>query len=177
MTKITPESEADFLTSMIERDLNNNWTRKQKIKYFSLIAVFISNRGLKLLKSKSKTMSYDQANAFNETLRNEYNEEHGVNSKTPSEFIEGSDCLTGKSVQDWFKRKDIGPYSFDHIHVYEDRWWMVIKDNHNEDILTCKCTWKDGDGNIHQNTMLEITKLIFTLAYLPSLEKIDVQNS
>lgn len=176
-TKITPESEASFVISMIKRDITNDWTHIQKIEYFGLITEFLVDAGIEYItsnKDKSKgSMIPDMVTVLNELIREEYDARYGVRSKTPLEFIDDSSCLTDEEVQDWFKTKGIGPYSFKHIHVYEDRWFMVVTDE-SDDVLTCKCTWKDDKGNLHQNTMIEITKLIFNMVYLPSLEKTDV---
>lgn len=183
--KVTIESEADFVITMIERDMKTLKTNTDRLDYLTIIMRKVDSMGDEIVDKKfigedrpeNEENDVDLSSAtlitiLNNLIRDDFDEKHGFKSKTPIEFIDDSLCLIDEAVQEWFKRKDLGPYSFNHIHVYEDQWFMVVQNKEfksTDDFMSCKCTWKDNDGNIHENTMLEITKLIFNKVYLPSL--------
>jgi len=199
MSKIAPEDEAKFIISMIDRDLfMNAWDRSQKLDYLTIVADHIAKTGNDLVDEQINgppigedrpekedsdiemsfhpDMEHPLIKAINELLRIDYDREYGVKSKTPIEFIDGARCLTGPKAGEWLYRNKI-MCSSEHIHTFEDTWYAIIKDDEDVDLFDCECVWLEEDGTMHTSDIVGISQIIFNKAYLPSLERIDAQDS
>lgn len=199
MSEITPEDEAKFITLMIDRDLDtNDWGQSNKLDYLTIISKYVEKTGNDLVtemiegspigEDRPETeesdielafrpdMDHPLIKAINDLLRETYNKEYGVEAKTPIEFIDGARCLTGPEAGEWLYRNKI-MCSSEHIHTFEDTWYAIIKDDEDEDLFDCECVWLEEDGTMHISDLVGISQIIFNKAYLPSLERVDAQNS
>jgi len=182
MGKVTAKDNADFVISMIDRDLTT-MIRKDSLDYLSLILTHLNSLTDELSKDIAETLSKigeNRPELFDSDISMGLPPEGAIRSlldvlrlknidrlrdsdgiMTINEFIRTQKCLRDAEVSDWLEKNGlplVGPNDelFDHIHTLNDTYCLILDDSEQ------RVTWFRKDGSFEYGDVVDTLIKVFS---------------
>jgi hypothetical protein len=184
--KITPESEAEFVKTLMDTDLNlrhRPWTDEQKLKYLSIVGHYVDELGEKILANPSpepeivgenrlENTPFDVAiiatdsNKLNPQLSPliglisdamERDRPDGETCLNPIQWLSSAKCLIDNEAVEWlYGRKYTHEYS--HIHVFPFEMCLLMPSDHDDSDFA----WIESDGVQVEGSFSKVMDAMYT---------------